>query len=152
MAKKQQTLELEHLGSLITIKDTDSCLGYLIDFKEDGIWCPNYGEVGRFGVTKEYADAHNKALDEAMIKGLDENCQIGQGSSLYLTKNKATGAWQITTFLGTVVSESVTLHQTKTYHSRLQAYQKKVWFQRRGKQYKGVNNGSDDLVHFKRTA
>ncbi len=158
MATATETLELENLGSLITIKGTDRCLGYLMDFgprvgHEKGIWCPCHGEVSRFGVTPDHAKAHNAALDEAMLKGLDENCQIGQGDAFYLKRGEHL-TYSITTFCGTIVANKDTggvhVQTTKKYNCRLRTYSLIVWFWRGGKQYKGSNNGFDDLVPFKR--
>jgi hypothetical protein len=144
-----EPLELENLGSLITIKGTDSCLGYLMWFDGKGIYCPSNGEVSRFGVTKEHADAHNKALDEALLRGLDENCQIGQRGTFYLTvgPNKLS---RVTTFCGTLVSDRVSVRKTTQFHRRLGTYRHTVTFHRGGKVYRGSTNGFNQLLNFKR--
>ena len=94
--------DLENIGSLITIKGTNTCLGDLMHFDGHGTYDPDHGLVP---VSKEEADTHNKLLDEARLKGLDENCEVGQGSFFYFTR-KAPDR-KVTTFVGTVVSTDV---------------------------------------------
>lgn len=152
MAKTTEALELENLGSIITIKGTSACLGYLMDFKEKGIFCPSYGEVSRYGVTPENAEAHNKALDEAMLKGLDENCKIGEHGSFYLCGGKGR-PYAIKTFLGTLVADESTggVHVKTTKRiNRFGECSLSVWFWRGGKQYSGRTIAGADLLNFKR--
>jgi hypothetical protein len=147
-------LELENFGSLITIKGTDNCLGDLMAFDGKGIYCPSHGEVSRFGVTKEHADAHNQALDEARLKGLDDNCQIGQGGFFYLKKDKRAGVhgdWLVTTFIGTIVAENASVRKTNKFQAKLGTYRHTVVFTRKGKTFKGSWNGYDCCFNFKRT-
>ena len=58
MASKTQPT-LENLGSLIIYKDEgkDRCLGYLMDFKDHGVYDATFGKVD---VTPEQAKIHNK--------------------------------------------------------------------------------------------
>ena len=128
--------DLEHVGtSLITIKGTNECLGDLFHAAEHGTFCPNNGRVP---VSKEAADIHNKALDEARLKGLDKNCEVGQHGMFYWSKDK------ITTFLGTQVNEG---HIVTSGNKR-----KTIYFTRKGKKFKGVLHKNDDLFTAVRTA
>ena len=58
--------ELEGFGSLITIKGTNTYLGDLMHFEGHGTFDPDHGLVP---VTKDEADVHNKAMDEAAADG-----------------------------------------------------------------------------------
>lgn len=99
---------LENLGSLITIQGTDTCLGYLMDFgAPHGVHDATYGKVE---VSPEDAKAHNKALDKALIDGLTEGCEIGQGTVLYIADTKLA---VVTTFVGAVVGTAVLCTGTK---------------------------------------
>ena len=89
-------VEYEHLGSLITIKGTDRCLGYLFHAEGHGVFDP----IGRHDIDPKYVEPHNKALSQAEIKGLDENCQVGQGATFYLTDDKQS----VRTWHGDIVS------------------------------------------------
>jgi hypothetical protein len=108
----------ENLGSLITIANTNNCLGYLMNFSGHGIFDASLGKVD---ITPEQADIHNRLFDQAMIKGLD-TCQIGQCGTFYWGGNC------VKTFMGTVVSyavthagQSVTFKvKEKTFRGRLQ--------------------------------
>ena len=114
---KNQT-NLENLGSLITIADSNNCLGYLMNFPGHGIFDASLGKVD---ITPEQADIHNKLFDQALIKGLD-TCQVGQGNMFYWGGNC------FKTFMGTVVSYAVTrmgqsvtfMVKEKTFRGRLQ--------------------------------
>lgn len=81
--------QLRNLGSLITYRDTGSehCLGYLLSFEGHGVFDP---DLGRIEVTPEEANAHNRALSQAEIQGLDQNCQVGQGGYFYLKERTGT--------------------------------------------------------------
>lgn len=128
---------LEHVGSLITIKGANECLGDLMYFEGKGTYDPGYGRVP---VTKEEAEIHNKTLDAARIEGMDKNCEIGQGSFAYLIDNK------VTTFLGTVIAENVAISGQK---------RKTVYFTRAGKRYSGRlpwGEMAGDAFNFRRVA
>lgn len=127
--------QLDNFGSLITIKGTDQCLGDLMHFTGRGTYDPTLGLVP---VTKDEADAHNKALDSMRLEGMDANCQIGQGSFAYYT-----GKGVVTTFLGTVVSDDVTLRGNQ----RLS-----IVFKRAGKVYRGRLSREYDSFNFRRVA
>lgn len=135
MAKKSVLTrdDLLNLGSLITYKDREDeqCLGNLLYFEGHGVFEPNFGKID---ITTEEAEAHNKALDEAMIKGLDENCEIGQGGFFYHTDT------QIRTFTGLVVSEDVDFRG------------KVIIFRRNGMTFRGVVSKDADCFDFRRIA
>jgi len=130
--------QLEHVGvSLITIKGTNECLGDLIHFEGKGTYDPSHGRVP---VSKEEAAIHNAALDEARLKGMDENCEIGQGSFAYFIDGK------VQTFIGSLISDRVTVtgNQRKT-----------VYFTRAGKRYSGRlpwGEMAGDAFNFRRVA
>jgi hypothetical protein len=127
------SLKLDNLDSLITIEGTNQCLGYLMYFEGKGTFDADHGKVD---VSKEQVDTHNNHLDEAMLKGLDENCEIGQHGTFYVDANHK----KISTFIGTVVSDVV---------------EKKgplLTFTRKGKRYRGRTSKHHDLFNFKRIA
>lgn len=92
--------ELENLGSLITFKDSDRCLGSLFVFKEHGTFDAEYGKVP---VDEKEAEQHNRALDGALVKGL-EGCKVGQCGTFYHHGGK------VTTFMGLVVDPAPVVH------------------------------------------
>lgn len=126
--------ELEYVGeSMITIKGTDQCLGSLLHF--DGrTFCPRNGLVP---VSKEAAEVHNKALDEALIRGLDETCQIGQGNMFYFCGG------QIRTFSGMIVADDVRIT------GRLR---KTVYTTRKDRRFRGVLRKNRNSFFLKRIA
>lgn len=144
---KQLTVEqLEHVGtSIITIKGTNRCLGDLLFFdslpdskgviQHNLCFCPTNGRVP---VSKEAAEIHNKALDQARLTGMDENCQIGQGTSAYLTKGV------VHFFSGTVIAEQSVCKEGRKYLT--------VTFCRKGKTYRGRMELDAQCFNFKRIA
>ena len=130
--------KLLHKGSLITFVpegcDQEQCLGYLMHFKGHGVYEPTFGKVD---VTPQEADAHNAALSAAEIEGLDRNCGIGMGGTLYLGASGGRSA--VRTFIGTVVTEDVTVKGDG------------VTFRRGGMTFRGRKR-DDDLLFFKRVA
>lgn len=129
--------QFEHVGSLITYRDGDSdrCLGYLAHFEGHGVFDPSFGKVN---VSEQDAETHNKLLDEAMLKGLDENCEIGMHGSFYL--GKVDGRLAIKTFVGATVSNEVERHGSS------------VSFRRNGKTFRGQASDEHDLLNFRRVA
>jgi hypothetical protein len=124
-------MELENLGSLITIKGTNQCLDYLMNFAGHGVFTP----VGKVEVSPEHVKAHNDALSKAEIDGLDA-CEIGQCGSFYWNGNKRT----VKTFAGTLVAEiSLAHHGSRT-----------VTFTRTGKTFRGFIRKTCDLMTVKR--
>lgn len=97
---------LEHKGSLITVKDTDQCLGFLMVFPDHGVWDAQYGHVP---VTEAEAEAHNALLSAALIDGLRE-CQVGQSGAFYFRNH------EVVTFIGTKVADVRDRHFT--YHGK----------------------------------
>jgi len=107
-------IQLENFGSLITVKGTDTCLGDLMNFPGHGVFDPNHGRVD---VPPQHAGAHNQALDNARLKGMDENCQVGQTGYAYWSGNC------VKSFLGTVISYAVKrVGQTVTFHRGLKVF------------------------------
>lgn len=133
MPRTKELRPIEGHGSMLTWQGTNQCLGHLMHFAGHGVYEPN---VGRVDVTKADADAHNAALDKALIDGLDQNCQVGQGGSFYLGKQY--GKYKITTFTGLVVSEDVTVAG------------RSVTFRRAGKTFRGRSSTKHDLFNFRR--
>jgi len=124
---------LVNQGSLITTQD-NQCLGYLFAVEGQGVFD---AEHGRVNVSFEHAHIHNKHLDSAMLRGLDERCEIGQGSNFYVKKKKD-GTSHVVTWLGTVVSDSV--------HYASGSYT----FERAGKKFAGRQRKVGISVFFKR--
>lgn len=129
------TVALENVGSLITYKDGDEdrCLGFLMHFPGHGVYDAALGKVA---VTAEQAETHNRLLDEALLKGLDESCQVGEGGTFYV--GKSDGRTAIKTFLGTVVSSDVSTNGQS------------VTFRRKGKTFRGRTSKQHDLFNFRR--
>jgi len=123
--------DLEHVGeSIITIKGTDHCLGSLMHFNGKGSFCAAYGRVP---VSKEDADIHNKALNQALMEGLDKNCEVGMCGVFYFTDGK------VTTFCGTQVNDG---HIVSSGNKR-----KTIYFNRKGMKFKGVlRKDGDDFT------
>jgi hypothetical protein len=131
------TAVLENLDSLITYKDGDEdrCLGFLVNFAGHGVYDASLGKVA---VTPEQAEVHNKLLDEALLHGLDENCEVGQHGTLYVGQHE--GRSVIRTFLGTVVSTDVKVNG------------RSLTFRRKGKTFQGRMSRQHDLFNFRRVA
>src|SRR3990172_4210327 len=66
-------------------------VGYLFDFGGQGVYSPD----GHTQYRPDQVDAHNAALAQAELRGLDEACQGGQCGPFYL--NPKVG---VTTFTG----------------------------------------------------
>jgi hypothetical protein len=135
MATTKQPPELENLGSLITIKDTNNCLGFLLDGREHGIYDAEHGLVQ---VTSEQAATHNKLLSEALIKGL-AGCKPGQGNYFYLKQDE--GVWRLITWNGDLVP-----------CEQLRVTARKVSFINNGHKFTGSRqfNGDDQAVFCRR--
>lgn len=140
-----ENAEFEHFGSLIILKGSDDCLGYLMDFGEHGVHDSTYGPVP---VTSEQATAHNVALDKALVKGLDE-CAVGLTTPqpLYVVKGRTFNGpmdYFVQTFLGQVVAspENMKIRGSK---------KRNVTFLRNGKRYKGTWNPEEgDFLYITR--
>jgi hypothetical protein len=128
----KKPMEFLNLGSLITYKDEagqECCLGQLMDFAGHGVFDPTLGKVD---VSSEHVKAHNEALDGAMLKGLDENCQVGQGGTFYYIGGK------VQTWLGAVVSQVVNCTG------------KSITFYRGGRAFRGRLQKDADCFNFRR--
>jgi hypothetical protein len=78
------------------------CLGALWYAEGHGCYDPTHGRVD---VTKEEAEIHNRELDTAMLAGLDNQCQVGQGAMFYAhPKAGETSNIKLTTFTGNHVA------------------------------------------------
>src|SRR5512146_2808207 len=131
-------MALQNLGSLITYTDDggEHCLGYLWHAEGHGTYDPS---LGRVEVSKQDADTHNRLLDEALLKGLDERCEIGQGGTFYLGQ-ECGGRPIVKTWLGTPVSNVI----TKRGNS--------ITFTRAGKRFRGRLQKDADCFNFRRIA
>jgi len=109
------------------------CLGYIFAH-QDVAFCPGTG--GWKGITTEELEAHNKALSQAEIKGLDENCQIGQGGTFFYKESPRS----VVTWLGTVVSECISVKGIS------------ITFKRNGKTFRGRLQKDADCFNFKRVS
>lgn len=129
---------LENIGSLITYKDEsgqDVCLGYLFHVADRGTYDPS---LGRVEVGPEDAAKHNAALDEALLAGLDQNCEVGQGGTFYAKDEP--GGWKVRTFTGCLVSDDTEFAG------------RRLLFRRAGKTFRGRLRGQDELFGFTRIA
>ena len=130
---KQHRNNLTNNGGVLCFKDrgVDYHLGYL--FSVDGkTFCPNTGSWA--GISPEEQDAHNQALSNAELEGLDNRCEIGQGGAFYLTPNPS----RVTTFVGTVVSSDVFINGQS------------ITFSRKGKTFRGRLQKDADCFNFTR--
>jgi hypothetical protein len=140
--KQLQESDLDNLGSLITIKGTDNCLGDLFVVpdvipalgerpKAGTVFDSTYGKVP---VSAKDADKHNIALSKALIEGLDSNCKVGQcGVFYYNTTTK-----RITTWYGDLVAVA-----SKVTGNIIE-------FERKGKSFRGKKPKDSDAVTFTR--
>lgn len=102
--------QLENLGSLVTIKGSNCCLGFLMTFGERGVWDAEYGKVP---VTPEEATVHNALLSSATIKGLDTTCAVGQGAYFYYSN------FSLKTFIGEeLILSELKLRKREVHFSR----------------------------------
>jgi len=150
MAKtRKKKLELENLGSIITIKGTDACLGYLMYFKDKGVFDATHGRVD---VTPEQCKQHNEAYAKASLEGLDNGCEVGQGGFFYVCEEpkdaaKKVKTWdrlKVLTFVGTQVSE-------KICNLRGCGPATEIIFDRKGRRFIGIwDKKEGDAVFFRR--
>jgi hypothetical protein len=99
-------------------------------FPEHGVYD---ADLGRVEVTPEVAQRHNQVFDGIMVKGLDENCAVGQGGQFYVSGNT------VKTWLGTVLGEAKKVRATLT-------------FNRKGKTFKGKVSKGEETGFFERVA
>ena len=124
--------EIENRGSLITFRNTNSCLGYLFMY-EGRAYFPD-GVVE--GLTQAEVDTHNKCLSQGEVQGLDENCKVGQGNIFYWhSKTREVKTWG-----GDLVSNDVTVNGQS------------VTMRRKGKVLRGRIRKDEDCIFFKRVS
>jgi len=131
--------QFKNIDGLITFKDKDGVdryLGYLINFNGHGVFDASLGKVD---ITPEEIDRHNAILTESQLKGLDENCEIGQWGTFYYTGKDG----NVTTFTGEVVSNRVWVSGEKRFT---------IKFERNGRMYRGVLQKDADCFNFRRIA
>ncbi len=124
--------DVHNRGSLLThfVGGNETCVGYLF-MHEGRAYSPN-GLVK--GLTKEEVETHNKCLSEAELGGLDQNCQVGQGTNFYcVPPYKAVKTWH---------GDTVSIDVTRT--------NKTVTFRRNGMVFRGRIPADSDAVFFKR--
>lgn len=126
-------MPFENLGSLINYNDR--CLSYLMAFRDKGVYDASLGKVN---ITPEHAETHNRLLDEAMLQGLDDSCQVGQYGTFYVGQHE--GRTAVKTFLGTLVSADVSVKGQS------------LSFRRKGKTFRGRMSRQHDLFNFCRVA
>lgn len=127
--------QLQGFGSLIYYQDEQGrniCLGDLIEFPGKGVYEPS---LGRVEVPPDQVDAHNRALDKAMLTSMDANCEVGQGSYAYYDNLKG-----VTSFIGTVICPRLYCERTAS----------SVTFRRAGKVYRGRLSKAGESFNFKR--
>lgn len=129
--------DLDNLGSLITLKGQNACLGSLMDFGERGVYDAEYGRID--GLTPAEAATHNELLDQALIEGLDTRCAVGQGGNFYL--KVLPHHCEVHTFTGKVVADSVVVTGAK---------RRTLGFTRAGRRYKAAWPKDGDLIFVKR--
>ena len=129
--------DLENFGSVITVKKSlfqdqghEYCLGHLINFTGHGVFDAHFGKVD---VTPEEVAVHNSSLDYIFIKGLDANCEVGQGGTFYYDEKKHI----VQTFCGTIFATA-------------KVSGKSITFERGGKLYRGRLQKNADCFNFKR--
>lgn len=147
MGRTKAKPQFENLGSLITIKNQKTCLGYLMVFADRGVFDAEYGKVD---VSPEHAETHNKLLDAAMLSGLDNRCEVGQTGTFYV-KQTRTGTGTITeirTWVGTVVAG----HTDVDVQNGPRRGIKLIAFTRNGKRFRGTWDTNEDAVQFQRVA
>ena len=126
-----------HAGLLfISKEDADERpLGHLFCFEGHGV----FGPTGRVDVDPILVDKHNEMLDQALLDGLDNNCQVGQCGTFYIGKAQ-NDARVVKTFTGRVVSE------------RTRVNGRSLTFWRKGKRFVGRLSQQCDAFNFRRTA
>jgi hypothetical protein len=125
-------MRLENKDGLLTYEEDEvsCCLGYLMDFHAHGVYDATHGRVD---VTPEDAQKHNQVFDAMMVKGLDENCAVGQGGHFYVSGNT------VKTWLGTVLGTAKKVRATYT-------------FTRNGKTFRGKVSQGEEIGFFERIA
>ncbi len=130
---KQHKDNLTNHGGVLCFKENGTVyhLGYLLHH-DGSTFCPSTGRWS--GISPEDKDAHNQALSNAEIEGLDARCDIGQGGTLYYVETDKA----VKTFVGTIVSKNVSIKGNS------------ITFVRRGKTYRGRLQKDADCFNFTR--
>lgn len=103
----------------LLVEGDNTAVGYLIFDPSGRAFDPN-GFVP--GVTKDEGEDHNQLLDEMLLTGLDENCEIGQGNYFYVDMKSR----RITTWHGTELGKG-SVDERNRY----------LTFARKGKTFRG---------------
>ena len=146
---------IENNNGLLT--QAGRAMGYICGFTGHGFFAPGNGKVE---ILKDDADRHNELLAQGELKGLDDNCQIGQWGTFYFageyqkdSKNHtiSVSSPKFTTWAGVVVSTNISLRGTwpKWYERRSGP---SMTFRRNGKVYRGRLMKNADCFNFKRIA
>jgi hypothetical protein len=135
-------MEIEKSGSLLTVKGTDQCLGYLLVIVDRGTYDADHG---RTNVSPEDAAEHNKVLDKMVLDGLDKNCEVGQYGTFYIGKTEA-GKACVKTWMGALVSADVVMTPFVRRNGRFSV----ITFRRNGKVFRGTHNCDMDVFKFRR--
>lgn len=135
--------DLHGFGSLLTVPASDGsgkrqCLGDLMHFEGHGVYDPTYGKVP---VTPEDAKAHNAALDQARMAGL-EHCKIGQGDIAYWKADPPS----LVTFSGTPFSHRTTTVAGNTVYFERTMKNGDVW------RFRATKRRGSDMYTFVRVA
>lgn len=144
---------LSHKGSLIICNEgtpREELLGFLIHSPDHGVFDSTHGKVD---VTPEEAAIHNKLFSTALIEGLDERCQIGEGGLFYFHKGRSQAADplkrvpHVVTFEGDVVAA---LGHPDCSEFRVGT--QNVTFVRKGKSFRGRLKTTEESLFIKRIA
>lgn len=125
-------MKLKMVNSLYVIADDkdNRCLGYLADFGHLGVFDAEYGRVD---VPPDRVEGHNRLIDEATLKAVDETCGVGDSVALYVENGV------VRTWMGKLVG-------------RLKRRQRSVYvFERGGRVFAGELT-RDSLTYFERIA
>jgi len=123
-------MKIESHGGLLVNPKTKAYLGYIFNFAGKGAFSPD----GKVEIPPDLIAAHNRALSEAEVKGLDENCQVGQGGTFYFVGGR------VTTWHGHLVSDGVYLSPSGKW----------ITFTRGGRQYRARLQKDADCFNFRR--
>jgi len=138
--KKKRVIDESSRGSLLfwvpvegDEPNTHAALGYLMYFGGHGVYEPQAGLVD---VSPEDSERHNELLDEALLQGLDEQCEVGQYGLFYWDRSER----RVHTFTGAVVAE----------RSDVACRGNTVTFRRNGKTFRGRLRKEADAFNFRR--
>lgn len=135
------------------------CVGYIFMFGQHGAFSPD-GKIG--SVSKDQIETHNRILSEAELRGLDENCAIGQCGMFYWKPEKKSFLGTVppvgdpypgtvTTWTGTIVAQGHEVQVSGKYGPS-QLVTPVITFRRKGKVFRGRLRKNADCFNFKRIA